>query len=407
MRIIRRRSAVFVSVTSFFLLVSASASALEPYQKYLPRPVPLGVEGSNAAYNVAPDGVCRDEQGTLGGLVADQNGIQYILGAAHILALGPSGYFASGSAEAIVQPGLPEAGIGCPPSQSGISSDTVAAISTVVPINLSSSAVNQADAVLAQITPGAVQASQYGIPTYSGTVAPVVTKKMKVMKFGASSGLTQGKIASKVAETVKYKICSHISTKNSDVSCDPVIVKFANVILTTPGLGVPGDSGALVLTSDQCPQPVGLYVGDNGKNGFVTDMPAVLNALQSVGSYTQLSIVPGASGCSAPAAQVAAYDTPDADAALALNAQGDLETLVASLNIVDGVGIDLSGSVATLDVIAEDGYAEFYGANVSDATVVEEILEATLGNPMYFEGVPVEVSTIQTVDLSQGSSWGN
>ncbi len=152
-----------------------------------------------------------------------------------MLALSPTGYFASGSNEPIVQPSLADAGIGCPPAASGITALTVANLTTVTPISFSKGAVSAGDAILAKVLPGMVMSSQYGIQTFSGTLAGnstgLVNKGVGLQKFGASTGLKKGKVAAKVLETVKYKLCSHLQTTDAAASCNMQVAMFSNVIL--------------------------------------------------------------------------------------------------------------------------------------------------------------------------------
>lgn len=43
-----------------------------------------------------PDNYCGLGEGTLGSLVQDQNGVQYVLSDGHVIELGPYGYLQSG-----------------------------------------------------------------------------------------------------------------------------------------------------------------------------------------------------------------------------------------------------------------------------------------------------------------------
>ncbi len=79
----------------------------------------------------------------------------------------------------------------------------------------------------------------------------------------------------------------------------------------------------------------------------------------------------------------------DPDVAQALTVLPDFTAYVAILiddGVVDGVGIDLSGSTAALDVVWDSQTDE------NDATVPPI--------PSSYEGVPVEQHIIQTVDLT-------
>jgi hypothetical protein len=105
------------------------------------RPTTMGVGGSNESFTQNRQ-ECTEEKGTLGALVTDGASL-YILGAAHVLALGTSGYLGSGSGEPIVQPSLSSLGksplnlISCPPTASQLAVAQVATLSTVVPITFS------------------------------------------------------------------------------------------------------------------------------------------------------------------------------------------------------------------------------------------------------------------------------
>jgi len=90
---------------------------------------------------------------------------------------------------------------------------------------------------------------------------------------------------------------------------------------------------------------------------------------------------------------------PDPDVLQAINARlhflGTWRIQVLMfLGVVVGVGIDLSAHPASLDVVADHG--TFLG--VSDVSYAQSLL------PSSFEGVPVQVTKIDTVDLTDGGS---
>jgi hypothetical protein len=58
--------------------------------------------------------------------------------------------------------------------------------------------------------------------------------------------------------------------------------------------------------------------------------------------------------------------------------------------VVDGVAIDFSTTPASLDVTADDGTIN----SESDAVYVQGLV------PSSFEGVPVEVTTVDVIDLT-------
>jgi hypothetical protein len=232
-----------------------------------------------------------------------------------VLALGTSGYLASGSGEPIVQPSLSTLAnqlnlASCPPTASQIAAAQVATLSTVVPFTFSASAQNTYDAALAKILPGSATSSINGISAFSGTVLSPVNKGLKVQKVGPQTGKTSGKVK-KILKVAKYKICAHMYT--STEACGEALVMFGVHIVVTPvgssSFVGPGDSGSLVLSTGSCPEPVGMDVGGNS-NSTVTyvaplaaagSVPGVLQALQTAaGSGSpSLAMVPGGAGCPA------------------------------------------------------------------------------------------------------------
>jgi hypothetical protein len=229
--------------------------------------------------------------------------------------------------------------------------------------------------------------------------------------MGAFTGLTQGKIA-KMEMTVKYRVEQHVCTeyRNKQMvgkSCGPILLKFGSqYVIHTTGFSNNGDSGALVLTTSACPQPVGMVVAGNSSTSIVSPISSVLSSLEEAGGLqpNSLSIVPDG-GC-APSNQVEVDlpsggtqfmdgTVPDPDVAQALNALPDFTGLylvqtLMSEGVVNGVGIDLSTSTASLDVIADDG--SYMGQ--SDLSWAQLYFQGSS-----FEGVPVEVSEIDIVDV--------
>lgn len=287
------RLSAFVIVLSLVIGHPFAANA------QLTRPTPMGVDGGNEAFNSLPSGGCVDEHGTLGALVTDGTSL-YVLSAAHVLALGTGGYFASGSGQPIVQPSLTGLGqlglINCPPlaPQSALTAAQVATLSTVVPITFNTSAKNSYDVALAAILPGAASSSISGITAFSGTLLSPVNKGLKVQKAGAATGLTYGKVK-KILKVAKYEICANTPTsvslnskgKVTSEVCGNTKLMFASHIVVTPvkpstAFSAQGDSGALVLSTGTCPQPVGMVVAiDPGANEtFVAPLPNVLQSLQ-------------------------------------------------------------------------------------------------------------------------------
>ena len=152
------------------VLLSIRGSAAGQTQ-FIPRPTPMGVAGGNSGFNtesVYPE--CLAYGGTLGALLQDAAGTQYILSDAHVLALGPTGYYASGSNVPIVQPFQGDAYptfLSCPPTPIQIAAITVGTLSTVLPLNLNG--VSSQDAALARAFTGSVVPQQYRLAA-AGTI---------------------------------------------------------------------------------------------------------------------------------------------------------------------------------------------------------------------------------------------
>ncbi len=377
------------------------------------RPTPMGVWGANSSVNFEPNiGECFTEAGTLGAVVADQDGTQYILSVAHFLAIGPSGYFATGSPQPITQPDVVQVVAHCNDiNPAVITSLQVATLSTVVPVSFTG--LNQADAAIARVLPGKVSSSIVGIPKFSGTALKVVKAGLIVQQTGAVSGNKTGKVISKVLMPARYKVCRHIPTTPGQTvnGCGFAVIRVNNTFEVGPGrFGRAGDSGALVLTTGPCPQPVGVLLGGADAAGtavLVESIGSTLQALQSAGGYSSLSIVPGGGGCNQSVAQIQLPDgsttledptVADPDVAQALAVLPDLSSApliyVGMLEgSIDGIGIDLSVSPAALDVVVDSS---------ADLDPYHVAIPAT------FEGVTVEQDVIKTFndsgDVSEGLS---
>jgi hypothetical protein len=381
----------------------------------LTRPTPMGVDGSNSVLAFATTGPagCSNINGTLGAIVSDQSGTQYILSAAHVLALGKTGILATGSLQPVTQPALLHAVTECNQvTPALIASIQVARLSTVVPLNFTGS-FSQADAAIAQVLPGTVSSSIVGIPTFSGVQLTVVKAGLQLQKSGAKTGNTIGHVK-KINIPVHYPTCRHQPTGKAltAATCGLHEIKIANVIEVKPtNFGINGDSGSLVLTVGSCPQPVGLLIAKNSNVAFVEPIGPTMSALMSAGGYSSLSVVQGGGGCTPTTSQVQNFGDdnsadftlqdatiPDQDVAQALSAAPNLQmflddfcALFQGVNI-DGVGVDLSVSPAALDVV------------VDSAASLDPFHQCI---PASFGGVPVEQDVIETADGPSGTFLPN
>ena len=225
------------------------------------------------------------------------------------------------------------------------------------------------------------------------------------MQGAFESQPTRGHTISKMLVPVDINLCQHQATKGTEKSCAPAKVRIANSFLIKPNdFANPGDSGALILTVGPCPHPVGVLEGTGtdiktGAKGIAaTSISGVLQALQTAGGYSNLSIVPGGGGCSSNLAEIGDGGSPqtftlqdatvpDADVATALavlpSFGGGCIELDELEGAIAGIGVDLSVSPAALDVIVNNS---------------ADLDPGNLCIPASFEGVPVEQDVIQTID---------
>ena len=224
-----------------------------------PFPLQLGTSGGNI--NDISKGFCFG--GTLGALVQDANGNQYILSNNHVLAR--TNRAAIG--EDIIQPGL----IDQSPTCAKDTNDAVADLSGFIPILFKTKRtipINTVDAAIAQVRQGRVDptGSILDIEVINGeTLAP--TLNLAVKKSGRTSGLTTGTISA-VNVTVDV---SYGSGKTA---------RFGNQILVTPGSFLAGgDSGSLMVENvATAPRAVGLLFAGSSTVAVANRIQAVLDA---------------------------------------------------------------------------------------------------------------------------------
>jgi hypothetical protein len=222
-------------------------------------PISLGTSGGNI--NDRTKAFCYG--GTLGALVQDANGAQYILSNNHVLARTN----AAKLGEDIIQPGLIDQSPVCAQD----SSDAVADLSRFVPIQFKGKGTTQpntVDAAIAAVRSGAVdpKGSILDIGMISDTtLQPGIG--LAVKKSGRTTGLTTGSIsAMDVTVDVSYG-----SGKTA---------RFVNQILVTPGTFIDsGDSGSLMVEDlDPTPHAVGLLFAGSSTVAIANPIDDVLSA---------------------------------------------------------------------------------------------------------------------------------
>jgi len=214
------------------------------------RPIQLGTSGGSVV-DLA-NGYCCS--GTLGALVKDRHGVQYILSNTHVFAgdseLGGNGKMAQ-EGDAIGQPGFVD--VAC----QDIPNDYVANLSDWE--TLVAGGTSRIDAAIARVVSGAVDPAGRILEIGAIAAEPAAAYVGQlVKKSGRTSGLTNGKVVALDATiTVQYE---------NECAGTPYTTTFNGQILVSPGKFLKaGDSGSLMVEDKAAnPQPVGLlYAGSN------------------------------------------------------------------------------------------------------------------------------------------------
>jgi len=288
--------------TSEVLLNTAGVSS-DPagHQARLTTPVSLGSSGgSNNDYDVSGNQVQDCCGGTLGSLIKNSSGAQFLLSNNHVLARSDQ----AAVGEDIVQPGLIDDN--CTPfGQSGAATSLVGTLTGF--LSLKSNLTN-ADAAIAAVNSGAVNTSgnilELGAEQANGTLAAAppgisstggkgetASLNMSVAKSGRTTGLT----------------CASISTLSLDVNVDyftdcaetkPYLTKtYTNQIgITGNQFSDAGDSGSLLVDSSNA-EPVGLFFAgglnsSGASEGVANPVSDVLSELGAqVGGGTSYTFV--------------------------------------------------------------------------------------------------------------------
>jgi hypothetical protein len=298
------------------------------------RPIPLGTSG----------GSIRDSSlnfccgGTLGALVQDNQGIQYILSNNHVLARTNRGILR----EPIIQPALIDQEPVCLKN----SSDAVANLSSFVPISFRRNTANQVDAAIAKVRSGQVNSSGLILnigEVSTATVAPLLG--MSVKKNGRTTGITFGTITA-----VDATVDIHYS-RQCGLNILPRTARFTGqIVVGTAGFSAGGDSGSVVV--EDCslhPRAVGLLFGGS-------DSETLLNPMGDVLSQFGVSMV-GTDGFCTPTASSGATTLqapPQAyseELAAAKGVRKRNEEALFNVEGVVGMGIGLSDTVPGKAVI--------------------------------------------------------
>lgn len=357
-----------VAVTSLVLLLGSAgaaqhAAAGKPsrggadHKARQTRPIQLGVSGGNAG-DLA-NGYCCS--GTLGALVQDSAGKQYILSNTHVFAGdwidGGNGKVAKVGDE-INQSGLID--VGC----KYIKEDIVANLSRWAQIN----SADPVDAAIAAVIPGNVSPTgdilEIG-PIANTTVAPSVGQAVK--KSGRTTGFTRSSISSLNATiTVGYT--------DECAGGDYSKTYIGQIIINNKGSRFldSGDSGSLMVEDVATnPRAVGLlYAGSSSV--------AIANPINQVLSFFNVTMVGGTASASA--------STSPAPGG------GNARALAAAIAVQERHGREL------LNVPGAVGHAVGAGNSPVIKILVQEITpRAQASAPRQLEGVPVILEEVGIV----------
>ena len=273
----------------------------------------LGVSGGNVK-DITTRFCCS---GTLGSLVKDSQGVKYILSNNHVLGL-------SGSATAgddISQPGLID---------NGCQVATVVADFTVAPA-LSSGV----DCAIAQLRTGLMDGTgsieDVGVPS-SIVKAPSVG--LSVAKSGRTTGFTTGSVSS-INTTVSIRYPASCGGSGG-----PVFTFTNQVVINSTTFSAGGDSGSLIVTNNNCHQPVALLFAGSSTSTIGNPVGLVLTRLSASLGRT-VSFV--GSTCSASANSAISDNGPsDKAVEFATTALREKEKSLMSRPGVIGVGVSAS-----------------------------------------------------------------
>jgi hypothetical protein len=274
------QKAIFVGIIFLSLLPTAtwadSGSTHRVDQQF---PIQLGTSGGNI--NDSSKAFCYG--GTLGALVQDTSGNQYILSNNHVLARTN----AAAIGEDIIQPGLIDQSPACFKN----ANDTVADLSAVIPIAFKTKGTmppNAVDAAIAQVRAGKVDSTGFIIDigtVSSDTVAPSLG--MAVKKSGRTTGLTTGNITA-------VNVTIDVSYGKGKTA------RFTNqIVVGSSGFIAAGDSGSLMVEDVTTnPHAVGLLFAGSSKTAIANPIDDVLSSFDDVLTSFSVSMVGSGSSAS-------------------------------------------------------------------------------------------------------------
>jgi hypothetical protein len=266
--------------------------------------------------------------GTLGSLVQDSQ-TKYILSNNHVLGL--AGHATVG--DDISQPGLID---------NGCQAGTIVADFTVAPA-LSSGV----DCAIAQLRNGLMDATGFieDIGTISGVVK-TPTVGLSVAKSGRTTGFTTGSISS-VSTTVSVKYPDECGGHKG-----PTFTFTNQVVINSSTFSAGGDSGSLIVSNNNCHQPVALLFAGSSTTTIGNPISLVLTRLSAALGSTVTFV---GSTCTASAPSEVSDDQLPLPNRAAVNrarlAMRTRETDLMSRPGVIGVGVGASDNANEASIV--------------------------------------------------------
>ena len=360
-------------------MIGSAAAQINPNPNYNSgaegRPSFLGISGGN--YNSLTATSCC--AGTLGALVQDAKGHDFVLSTNTVLARvsTSTGSSKAQAGEKIVQPGLVETGCFQDPG------DGIGTLTRWVPLNFGLHNNNSVDAAIARVQPGMLNGDIFNIGPISSSIVPADELPIGyyVQKMGRTTCLTEGQIdgidaTGKVAYT--NNSCRTMGAGNANFSHQVLISPTSTGGLFATTTGGASDSGALVLTEESCPRAIGMIFASTA-NGIT-----VINPIAKVLKALKVELV---GGCvNGDTSTLKAGDQTDAAAA-------EQAALRASIEVVRAVKDRHEQELLALDDVA--GTAIGRGDNGGQAAMLvlvkKDTAEIRAKIPAQIEGVPVKI----------------
>jgi hypothetical protein len=351
-------------------------------QTTLTRPIQMGVSGGNIKARSRIGKVITECcSGTLGSLVVNKKGVDYILSNNHVLARTNKGL----AGDRIVQPGLVDT---TPTICTQIPGETVAKTSLKVTLNFRTGSVNRVDAAIAKIVSGDVDTDGdiLNIGPIAATTDDPPALDQAVEKQGRTTCLTTGTVIGINVNMLGVLYPKECNGGNGGTA------NFVKQILVTATPSTtfvqPGDSGSLVVTNNGfgfCPQAVGLLFAGNDSGTL-----AIVNPIETVLKKFNVKMV---GTCVGPVSAAASDSTTSATDASSSSTNSALSAtsapVVAASAIKDRHESDLlkiQGVIGT-----GIGAADQPGKVAIHVYVDHETSQIDSAVPATLEGTPVKI----------------